>query len=83
MANYFVFPESVSRKQNRIVHAVYIFYNCLLIQLWNKVMGIPDKLLFVLGSFIYGMAYNFKSITLCTIYAKMSPPGMESTINGN
>lgn len=48
----------------------------------NKVMGIPDTLLFVLGSAIYGMAYNFKSITLRTIFAKMSPPGMESTVNG-
>ena len=45
-------------------------------------MGIPDTLLFVLGSAIYGMEYNFNSITLRTIFAKMSPPGMESTVNG-
>ena len=53
-----------------------------IIKRWNKVMGIPDTLLFVLGSAIYGMEYNFNSITLRTIFAKMSPPGMESTVNG-
>lgn len=48
---------------------------------WNVKIGIPDKVFFLLGNAIFeNLVSILQSIPFSSIYAKISPPGMESAV---
>jgi len=52
-----------------------------IIMRWNIAIGIPDKVYFLFGNaIIENLVIILNSIAMSSIYAKMSPPGMESAV---
>lgn len=48
---------------------------------WNVAIGIPDRIFFLLTT-MRGLNYKLLAIPISSISAKISPPGMESAVNG-
>jgi hypothetical protein len=57
-------------------------FHSSLVKRWNlTVLGIPDKVFFMCGGTIFGsIVGTLQSIPFSALYAKISPPGMESAV---
>lgn len=67
-----------------VVGALATIVDLIIILRWNVSVGIPDKVFFLLGNAVgENLANMLHAIPMSTIFAKMSPPGMESAVYGN
>lgn len=66
-----------------IVGSLASIIDLIIIKRWNIAIGIPDKVFFLFGNTIFeNLVIILQSIPMSSIYAKISPPGMESAVFG-
>ncbi|KAL9180748.1 hypothetical protein ACHAXT_011201 [Thalassiosira profunda] len=64
-----------------VIGSLACMVDLIIIMRWNVAIGIPDKVFFLLGNAVFeNMVYIIQSIPMSAIYAKISPPGMESAV---
>lgn len=66
-----------------VVGSLASIVDLIIVKRWNLVIGIPDKVFFVFGNTIFEkLVIMMQYIPMSSIYAKIAPPGMESTMFG-
>ena len=64
-----------------IIGSLASIVDLIIIMRWNVKIGIPDKVFFLLGNAVFeNLIIILQSIPMSAIYAKISPPGMESAV---
>ena len=64
-----------------VIGALAPMVDLAIVMRWNVKIGIPDKVFFLLGNAIFeNLVTILQSIPFSSIYAKISPPGMESAV---
>lgn len=64
-----------------VIGALAPMVDLAIVKRWNVMIGIPDKVFFLLGNAIFeNLVGILQSIPFSSIYAKISPPGMESAV---
>eukprot|EP00578_Thalassiosira_sp_NH16_P016705 CAMPEP_0181114502 /NCGR_PEP_ID=MMETSP1071-20121207/20926_1 /TAXON_ID=35127 /ORGANISM="Thalassiosira sp., Strain NH16" /LENGTH=648 /DNA_ID=CAMNT_0023198633 /DNA_START=175 /DNA_END=2118 /DNA_ORIENTATION=- len=64
-----------------VIGSVASIIDLIIIMRWNIAIGIPDKVFFLLGNAIFeNLVTILQSIPMSSVYAKISPPGMESSV---
>jgi hypothetical protein len=64
-----------------VIGALAPMVDLAIVKRWNVTIGIPDKVFFLLGNAIFeNLVGILQSIPFSSIYAKISPPGMESAV---
>jgi len=85
----FLFNYCFNVSSSTILHTCLILYIVIplslpspLMKRWNiTILGIPDKVFFMFGNTIFGsIVGTLQSIPFSALYAKISPPGMESAV---
>ena len=64
-----------------VIGALAPMIDVIIVMRWNLKIGIPDKVFFLLGNAIFeNLVGILTSIPFSSIFAKISPPGMESAV---
>ena len=64
-----------------VIGALAPMIDFIIVMRWNVKIGIPDKVFFLLGNAIFeNLVGILQSIPFSSVFAKISPPGMESAV---
>ena len=66
-----------------IIGSLASIIDVIIIKRYNIAIGIPDKIFFLFGNAVFeNLIVILNAIPMSAIYAKISPPGMESAVFG-
>ena len=65
----------------KFICAISSMIDLIIVMRWNIALGIPDEAIFLLSIF-RKLSKGLQAIPMSSIYAKIAPPGMESSVFG-